>query len=90
MVRLIAKIETSVTSPSTANSAKVPTIAMPPIASGSRAATKLPKTSTSRARITGTAIDSAIARLVVTWVLTSLKVPPWPPARIVRPSWSPA
>lgn len=70
VVRLTAKTETSVMLPITYSSAKVPRMATSPMASGSRAATTLPKAMISRMRVTGTAMDSATARSLETWALT--------------------
>ncbi len=90
VVRLIAKMETSVTDPSRNNSAKVPTMASPPTASGSNAATTLPNANTSSTMVSGTAIASAMARLRVTWWFTSLLMPAFPPASTVTGPRSPA
>ena len=65
VVRLMAKMDTSVTEPSTKSSANVPRIATPPTASGSSAETMLPKANSSSTRVSGTAIASAMARLRV-------------------------
>ncbi len=89
MVRLIAKMETSVIDPSTDSNANVPMIAKVPMSSGSNAATTEPKTISSRIRVTGMAMDSAIANDLVTWVLMSPNTPAGPPALTVSPLCSP-
>ena len=59
MVRLIEKIDTSVTTASRNSTRNVPTIEMPATASGSPAATTLPNTKISRISMMGKAIVSA-------------------------------
>ncbi len=86
MVRLIAKMETSVTLPRTKSSANVPMMAMIPIASGSRAATMLPKTSRSSTRVSGTAMASARTRSSPDCVPISLFTAAPPPAWTVNAS----
>src|SRR5262245_49178667 len=80
VVKLIAKTDTSVIEPSTNSSANVPRIARPPMVSGNNAATTEPNASTSSSIVTGTAIASAIARLLVTCDVTSTFAPASPPA----------
>src|SRR6266498_1250536 len=72
VARLIAKTLTLVTCVSRSSPAKVAKIARTPIASGSRAATRLPNTMIIRIMVIGTAIDSATARSLPTWVATSV------------------
>ncbi len=71
VVRLMANTDTSVIRPSTASSANVPTIAQPPISSGSSAATTEPKTSSNSSKVSGIATDSARTSDFVTCVLMS-------------------
>ena len=54
--------ETSVNPVSTRSTSKVPTIATTLTTSGMSAATRPPKTSTSRTKVTGKAINSALVR----------------------------
>ena len=81
VARLIANTLTLVTWVSRSSSANVAKIARTPIASGSRDATTLPNTMIISTTVIGTAIDSATARSLPTWVPTS--VPCAPPMRTV-------
>ncbi len=62
VTRLIEKIETSVKVATTQRVKNVPSTATAPTSSGSPAATRPPKTSTSSTSVIGTATDSARAR----------------------------
>ncbi len=69
VVRLTAKIETSVRLPRTDRIASPPKIPTTPTTSGSNAATTPPKATTSSTIVIGMASDSATARSEVTWSL---------------------
>lgn len=75
---------TSVTSVSARSTANVPSTATPPMASGSSAATALPKTRTSRTAVTGTATDSARVRSCSIRSLISRYTWAVPPTRTVN------
>jgi hypothetical protein len=79
VVRLRAKIDTSVTPATARSTPRVPTIAMPPTTSGRAPATTLPKTRTCSTSVTGTAIDSALARSLLTWPVTWRLISARPP-----------
>ena len=68
-----------VTEPSTDSSANVPRIAIIPIARGSSAAMTLPNAITSSVRMIGTAIPSAVPRLLKTCLVMSLPTAALPP-----------
>ncbi len=81
MVRLIANTLTLVTWVSTLSSARVAKMARTPTLNGSRAATTLPKARSSKTIVIGTAMLSASARSLLTWLPTP--VPSVPPIRTV-------
>ena len=83
VVRLRAKIETSVTWLINERARKVPMMAIPPTTRGREAATRLPNTRTSRAKVMGNAIDSARIRSFSTVSWISRKTSEAPPISTV-------
>ena len=82
---LTAKIDTSVTSANARSAVNAPRIAVTPMASGSEAAAKLPKISTSSTSRIGMEIVSAramsaLTRSLMSWLMTAL-----PPICVCRP-----
>ncbi len=89
VARFSAKIDTSVAKVTSRSTASAPMIAMPPIATGSAAASSPPNTQTSTRKLSGIASDSMTSRsrwdCSVIWTLTIAV----PPVRTVTPSRSP-
>ena len=83
VVRLRAKIDTSVVKEMTRSTASAPRIAMPPTATGSAAATRPPNTQTSTRKLSGIAIDSITSRSRCDWSVICTLTIAVPPVRTV-------
>ena len=85
VAKLRAKIDTSVVVAISRRIDIVPTIASPPTATGSAAASSPPKTHTSTRKLTGSAIDSITSRSRSVWELICAYTIADPPANTVTP-----
>ena len=72
MIRFSAKIDTSVNEASARIIAIEPTIANPPTASGTAAASTPPNTQTRTRKLSGSAIASMVSRSRLLWSLASM------------------
>ena len=88
VVRLSAKMETSVAKEIARSTASAPRIAMPPTATGSAAANRPPNTQTNTKKLSGIAIDSINTRSCCDWSVICTLTIAIPPARTVTPSRS--
>ncbi len=90
VVRLRAKMDTSVNDVTTRRTRKVPTTASAPTASGSPAATTEPNTRTRRITVIGKVSSSAFFRSFSAWASIWLKTSPAPPTSTLMGPVAPA